>query len=357
MIPICLLKQGLPAYVHIEQGIERALGESNSFAVGDPVSLPLFYHAARASRPSATHVESLQASVPQMLEACLAVPAPCVLLLNGFLLERNCPGFFERLRAAGKRVVAWQIDDPYYIDYIDEFISWVDVLLTVDSSALAEYARVGRTAYLLPLGFDPAVHRPKAEWVGDDKRYDVSFIGTPFKDSRRVELINALAGPLASLETLIAGASIMDTWARNLPNHSVLQSKIRDAWIDNTDVVEIFARSRINLNLHKDSYGHAWDRNARRLVAQSPCERTFLIAACGGFQLVDDSRPDLAASFESGSEIVTFSDAGDLRDKINFYLSRPAARDSIANRARVRALKEHSYSSRMSRLAELLRGG
>jgi len=48
----------------------------------------------------------------------------------------------------------------------------------------------------------------------------------------------------------------------------------------------------VNLNLHKDSFGHAGTANAGKIAARSPNERSFAIAGCAGFQLIDEARPD-----------------------------------------------------------------
>src|SRR4029077_13887667 len=106
---------------------------------------------------------------------------------------------------------------------------------------------------------------------------DVCFIGAPFEGSRRVSLIDAQADLLAGLNTRIMGATSIDTWQRNLPRYDVLRSKVTDAFVEPVDAIRFFCAARINLNIHKDSAGHAWDRNQRAIVARSPNERVFAI--------------------------------------------------------------------------------
>jgi spore maturation protein CgeB len=74
--------------------------------------------------------------------------------------------------------------------------------------------------------------------------------------------------------------------------------------------------------------------------------RTFEAAGIGAFQLVD-YRPGIEDLFKIGEEIITFSGMVDLREKINFYLSRPELRKKIADQGKIRALKEHTYEIRL----------
>ena len=51
-------------------------------------------------------------------------------------------------------------------------------------------------------------------------------------------------------------------------NHHLLADKVLDAFISVEDAARFYQGAAINLNLHKDSYGHQWDRNSHRLLAQ-----------------------------------------------------------------------------------------
>jgi spore maturation protein CgeB len=74
--------------------------------------------------------------------------------------------------------------------------------------------------------------------------------------------------------------------------------------------------------------------------------RTFEIAACGGFQLVD-RRSGLADFFRIGEEVACFEDLEELRGKIAHYLAHPEEREAVAERGRLRALRDHTYERRM----------
>jgi spore maturation protein CgeB len=109
------------------------------------------------------------------------------------------------------------------------------------------------------------------------------------------------------------------------------------------EMVRIFAGTKINLNVHSAEHVHGLDPEPDYV---NP--RTFELAACQAFQLVDRRTPlpDLFA----GDEIEAFSSVSELRGLIVRYLADEEARRTVATRARARALAEHTYSHRMERV-------
>lgn len=83
--------------------------------------------------------------------------------------------------------------------------------------------------------------------------------------------------------------------------------------------------------------------------------RAFEIAGIGGFQLID-WRPGLGQLFEDGTELVSFYSMTDLRGKIDYYLQQPGHRAEIARRGRARAMRDHTFGSRLALLRDTLLG-
>ena len=73
--------------------------------------------------------------------------------------------------------------------------------------------------------------------------------------------------------------------------------------------------------------------------------RTFELAACGAFQLVDH-RSQLRQFFTE-QEMVSFQDFGDVPGLVQQWLNDHAARQAMANAARPHVLSEHTYVHRM----------
>lgn len=81
--------------------------------------------------------------------------------------------------------------------------------------------------------------------------------------------------------------------------------------------------------------------------------RTFEIAAAGGFQLVND-RPALYDLFEVGDELQTFKTIAELKEKIYYFLTNPEERFRISKAGSLRALRDHTYSNRLSELLRIV---
>jgi spore maturation protein CgeB len=81
--------------------------------------------------------------------------------------------------------------------------------------------------------------------------------------------------------------------------------------------------------------------------------RTFEVAAAGGFQIVD-ARPGLGQLFDEGSEIVSFSDVKDLKNKIDYYLREPELRQDLAEAGRKRARQDHTYRMRVEMMLKTI---
>src|SRR4030065_2583401 len=90
--------------------------------------------------------------------------------------------------------------------------------------------------------------------------------------------------------------------------------------VDNAELIKYYCGTKIALNHHRTIVGK--DSRGEELhidQAYSLGPRAYEIAACGAFQLCDDTRPELQEVF--GDSVATYRDGGDLRDKIAYYLS------------------------------------
>ena len=103
----------------------------------------------------------------------------------------------------------------------------------------------------------------------------------------------------------------------------------------------IFNASKINLNLHSSTERDGVDPTGDFL---NP--RTFELAGCGAFQLVD-RRALLDEVFTPGEDIVTFEDTEDLKKKIDYYLEHEDERKAIAEKSRRTVLEKHTYQHRL----------
>jgi spore maturation protein CgeB len=115
--------------------------------------------------------------------------------------------------------------------------------------------------------------------------------------------------------------------------------------VQTEDTVKIFNAAKINLNLHSSL-------KAEEAVTHGDFvnPRTFEIAACGAFQLVDE-RTHMPELF-TPEEMATFGSMEDLKAKLEYYFAHPEERERIAGLGRSRVLAEHTYAGRMRALLD-----
>jgi spore maturation protein CgeB len=117
------------------------------------------------------------------------------------------------------------------------------------------------------------------------------------------------------------------------------------ARISSEDCVAIFNATDVNLNLHSSI-------QAERTVTCGDFinPRTFEVAACGAFQLVD--RRTLMPGAFAEDELATFTSLAELSEKIEYFLEHPEERQAYAQRGQARVLAEHTYDRRMDALLD-----
>jgi spore maturation protein CgeB len=136
-------------------------------------------------------------------------------------------------------------------------------------------------------------------------------------------------------------------WGTEWEGDHVLEPlvQLRGARVSSEDCVKIFNATDINLNLHSSI-------QADRVVTGGDFvnPRTFELAGCGAFQLVDQRQllPELFAP----DELAVFHSLDEMVDMADYYQDRPEERGELARRSHERALAEHTYAARMQKLLE-----
>lgn len=190
----------------------------------------------------------------------------------------------------------------------------VDLNLTSDPDAVVRYAVHGGLAMFHPEAADPMVYRP---YEGSFE-YDVSFVGAKY--GWRPRFIAALA------RRGIRVTCFGEGW--------------KDGPVPLEEMARIYSRSRINL-------GFAGIGHSRRLMCLKG--RDFEVPMSGGLYLTQHN-PELALVYDIGSEIVTYTDEADCASMIRRLLDNPAEAAQIRTAGRARALREHTYEARWSRV-------
>ncbi|MBI5373964.1 MAG: glycosyltransferase [Candidatus Schekmanbacteria bacterium] len=229
----------------------------------------------------------------------------------------------------------WFVEDYRLMQYWKDIVQHYDYFFTIQKGEFhEEIGRMGMKNYFyLPAACHPDIHKPlplEEEEMATFKS-DVSFMGAGYYNRR------SFFKMLRDYDFKIWGTD----WPNDDPffKNAVQRDSER---ISIEDTVKIFNSTKINLNMHSSTY-HSGVNPHGDFV--NP--RTFEIAACGGFQLVD-YRSDLEGLFKVGEEIETFSDIQDLRRKMSYYLDHPEERNKISEKARQKVLADHTYEKRMT---------
>jgi spore maturation protein CgeB len=256
-------------------------------------------------------------------------------------LERYKPDFFlaiygvnhsieliDKVKAMGIPAACWWLNDPFQFKRSTARAASFDFYFTNSRGSLEDYRAEGITnVHYLPVGIYPPVHR---RLPGLKKKYDVSFSGDWCAPREKV------LGAVAENFNL----AIFGPWKKKLKKGAALGKRIlKNGFFTAEEMVEIFNRSRVVLNLH--SWFGRFDYGIN--------PRLFEANGCGAFQLCD-WKEEIADLYEDGKEVVLYRTVEELKEKLAYYLPREKERAEIADNALKRSVECHTYEHRMKQL-------
>ncbi len=250
------------------------------------------------------------------------------------------PDVLNELRNAGIPTAFWFVEDGRLMQYGLRVAPWYDVFFHIQKGPFEQELKAAgaRHVHYLPMAADPDIHMPLELDAEDQNRYgsDISHMGAGYYNRRHFFL------GLLDYNFKLWG----NEWDGSGGLARVLQDEGRR--VSTEEVVKIFNATKVNINLHSSTYTQGVNPNGDFV---NP--RTFELAACGAFQLVDE-RSLLPELLEPGKEVVTFTDLSSCRDAIDYYLAHPEEAKQIAEAARKRVLAEHTYVHRMQEMLEVI---
>ena len=206
-----------------------------------------------------------------------------------------------------------------------------DLIITSFPHFVPLFQKKGVACEYLKLAFEPKVLTK----VGKTKKlYDLTFVGGISRAHKKgLELLNDLAERRR-----------IDVWGygkNELDKKSKLY-KYHHGEIWGKEMYRVLSESKITINRHID-------------VAENFANNTRLYESTGcGAMLITDKKKNFGEIFKIGKEIETYGDINDLVAKINFYMTHPQKRDSIARAGQKRTLKDHNYLKRMGELVRII---
>jgi spore maturation protein CgeB len=252
-----------------------------------------------------------------------------VFILKGETLEVET---LAALKSPGRRVVSWWLDDPIVnfsaYPQVRAHLEYIDLFFLFDRGRFDELSALGaRELIHLPCSVDPDIYHPKTPAPAEIKQYkcDLGFVASYYPE--RGELLKHMQG----LDVAV--------WGMGWKNKPELQmhprGTLRGKSLVGSKIASMYNVALICPNTH----------HSQSLLGGLNM-RTFEIAAAGGFQIVDDI-PGLEEQFEKGREIVVYESPEHFRELADYYLAHPAERKALAEHARERVLRDHTYRHRL----------
>jgi len=220
-------------------------------------------------------------------------------------------------------------DTVYYFEPRDKYYAGaMDLLVVYDSFAEVEaFRELGGDALMFLSSFDQTRYFRSAS---REKTIDVSFVGLITGRKDRAEYLDYLAKNGVNVRVLGCGA----TGGR----------------VSQEQMVEIFNRSRINLNFTAaSSIIHLAGSIPASAARKQLKGRIAEVTLCGSF-LLTEYVPGIEKVLLPGEETDIFSTKEELLEKIKFYLSNERAREAIAEGGYRRALKDYADNVAIPRL-------
>lgn len=255
------------------------------------------------------------------------------------------PEIVNSIRSLGSTTAVWYSDDPYYSDITRITSIHYDYVFTNELSCVEFYQMQGcKQVYHLPLAVDLKVFCPQRVHTGYFS--DVCFIGSAYW--HRVGFFDRIAPYLARRNVKIFG-----WWWDRLKQYSKLSHLIRTEWLSPEETAKYYNGAKIVINLHRSPHDESFNKNSTRVKALSTNPRTFEICGSGAFQLTD-ARQDLANLYGPGQELVTYSSAEELIQKIEYYLQHDEEREELARKGLQRTLRDHTFDHRVAVMLSVL---
>jgi spore maturation protein CgeB len=267
-----------------------------------------------------------------------------VIVVSGGNLRAEAVITLRELAAQRKRpfpVAVYCTESPYFGEVEGRMARFYDVCFTNERSAVAFLADYCPRVAYLPHAYNPAIHTPGL--AEPDKACDVFFVGTGFPERRA--LFDGVCWDGIAFTCLGYGWDGWEVGDTRAPQHVT----------PNEEVVRYYRAAAICLNHHRTTTTLEAGTHIPPGAAVSLNPRAYEIAACGAFQLMDDSRAEASEIFGSWMPTYRHGDSGDLERAIRHWLARPALREEYAAAQRA-AILPHSWTARAGDILNLLLG-
>ncbi len=217
--------------------------------------------------------------------------------LDYLLPEINCPSVY------------WAIDTHLDFEWRLERSHSFNFVFAAQRDGAEKFKQAGvKNVHWLPLGCDPEIHGKKDV----AKKYDIGFVGHSFPGERE-ELLKLIT--------------------EKYPNSFLGQADYRE-------MANVYSASKIVFN-----------RSLRNDINM----RVFEALASGSLLITNDLDDNgQSALFQSSKHLVTYQNADEMLELIDYYLTHDEEREQIAAASREEVLAHHTYQHRMQKILDVV---
>lgn len=300
------------------------------------VNQSIYNVAAEYAPLTAQHFNPYAVVAQALVGMCIWKECDAMIAVTG---DRLHFAAIHTLRKAGITTALLCTESPYLTESREQYDAHhYDVVFTNERNAVPLLHHPN--AHYLPHAYNPELHYAGA--AEGNKQVDTFFVGTAFEERK------ALFGGVdwTGINHIERGT----LWRGNSDTETMLADLT-----DNSEAAAWYRSARININHHRTTGVYGNGQHIAPGAAQSLGPRAYEIAACAGFQLMDDSRPEALDIF--GESLVTYraGDSADLEKQIRFWLAHDAYRAEWAA-AQHAAIQPHTWAARAAQLLNTLDG-
>lgn len=353
----------------IEFEYDRMRGTFQNLDAGDPVQRRFIRHnRPRLSEELVRQIRRAHAAQPVRLFFSYFYDA-CVL-----------PEAIDEIRAMGITTVNWYCNGSYQLHLVREISPHYDWCLVPEKFRLPDYEAMGARPIYCQEAANPNVYQPYD--VPQD--FDVAFVGQAYGErpayirhlldsgtdvrvwgqnwraytergratqnslTRRATQVGRRLLSVEGWEQI--GRRVGRAFELRADDEAVarepivtLPESIIGGRLSDEEMIKMYSRAKINLGFSTCGDTHL---TGNRIVQVRL--RDFEVPMSGGFYMVE-CMEELEEFFEIGKEIVCYTSAEDLADKIKFYLRDDAARERVRRAGYERARRDHTWHERFTR--------
>lgn len=289
-------------------------------------------------KTEATFIEKIANRLPGIKRRVPALSMPLKILKEQIKRKRPdilymqdlsfCPPSYLAEMKKYVKLVIGQIACPIPpLNYLKPY----DLILTSFPHYVGRFREMGINSEYFKIAFDPSALE-KAD--KPERTYPCTFIGGISPAHKKgTELLEELARRV-EIDFFGYGAETLDKNSPILPRHH------GEVW--GLDMYRALLSSRITINRHIDVAEN--NANNMRLYEATGCRA----------MLITDNKDNLYDLFATGKEVVAYRDTDELVDLINYYSENEDKREEIALAGQRRTLNDHTYSTRMQELIEII---